>query len=465
MLNTTYLLLITFGALLILGIFHFTIYLQQNDKAFRNYALYLLVMAAFNVVRLLDARLTTLYPLSYYTVETLDPILSNIAFLMYVNFLGVVLNVTIAEKFIYRCWRALQIFVSTFLVLYFILRVTGYQFKLATAIITAVSFCGMGFGFLMTFRLLRLRKEIFYQLIIAGTIVSVSGVIAGLVVNVFVYKENLAFGGLYFLESSMMVEAVFLSAALGYRLKMAYRDKEKFQQTLLEETQKREALALQAALLLKKELDIRAMQNRISKDLHDDVGSSLSSLQIYSSLAATLMDKKPEEAKKMLQQIAANTEAVMENMDHIVWAMQPPETNGHSMEARLKDIGYGLLTIKNIQCHYSICQSAEAACKGIELRKNIVLIAKEAINNIAKYSNATIVLVSISGQDNHIILSITDDGSGFDMENYKAGNGLLNMQTRATALGGTTSIQSAIGKGTSITCSIPVTNISDTAAV
>ena len=55
MLNTTYLLLISFGALFILGIFHFTIYLQQNDKAYRKYALHLLVMAAFTIVRLLDA--------------------------------------------------------------------------------------------------------------------------------------------------------------------------------------------------------------------------------------------------------------------------------------------------------------------------------------------------------------------------------------------------------------------------
>jgi len=463
--STIYLLLITLGALLILGIFHFTIYLQQNDKAFRNYSFYLLVMAAFNIVRLLDARLTSYYPLSYYTVETLDPLLSNIAFLMYVNFLGVILNITPLEKFYYKCWKGLQLFITSFLLLYLLLRLAGDQYKWANTVITVASFTCMGFGLVMTFRLLGLRKEIFYQLIIAGTIVSVLGVFAGLIMNVFVYKENLAFGGLFFLEPSMMVEAVFLSAALGYRLKIAYHEKEIFQKSLLEETQKREVLALQTAQLLRQELDIRQMQSRISKDLHDDVGSSLSGLQIYSSLAATLMDKKPEEAKKMLQQIAANTAEVMQNMEHIVWAMQPSEKNCHTMEAKLKDIGYGLLTIKNIQCIYSICPSVEAVCKGMELRKNIVLIAKEAINNIAKYSNASNVVVSLYDENNHIFLSINDDGNGFDMENYKAGNGLLNMQTRANTLGGATNIQSVMGKGTSIICIIPVTNISDTMAV
>ena len=81
-------------------------------------------------------------------------------------------------------------------------------------------------------------------------------------------------------------------------------------------------LALLAANLLKKELDVRLVQTSISKDLHDDVGSSLSSLQIYSSLASKLMDKNPEEFKKMINHVIENTETIMDNMSHIVWAMQ-----------------------------------------------------------------------------------------------------------------------------------------------
>ncbi len=460
--STIYLLLISLGALMMMSIFHFTIYLQQKDKAFRNYAIYLLVMAGFTLVRLLDERINSFLPISYYNVETLDPILSNIAFLMYVNFLGVILKITKEEVFFYKCWKVLQVSITCALLLYFILRVTGDQFNLARAVITVVSFSGMSFGLLMTVRLMRLRKEIFYQLIIAGTVVSVIGVTSGLIANVFVYKDNLAFGGLYFLEISMMAEAIFLSAALGYRIKTANAEREIFQRRLLEETQKREALALQTARFLKDELNIKAMQHRISKDLHDDVGSSLSSLQIYSSLATTLMDKKPMEAKKMLQQIALNTVEVMENMENIVWAMQPQEANSHTIEARLKDIGYHLLTIKNIHCDYFFSEGIEDVCKGMELRKNIVLIAKEAINNIAKYSNAEKVQVSITTKNHHIILSVNDDGDGFDLNNYKAGNGLSNMHARAKAIGGSTNIQSTVTQGTTITCTIPVTNSSDT---
>ena len=454
--STIYLLLISLGSLSILGVFHFTIYLQQNDKAFRNYAFYLGVMSLFNVVRLLDARLTSIYPLSYYTVETLDPILSNFGFLMYVNFLGVILNITPKDKVYFKCWKALQIFIATFLPIYFILRITGDRFNIATAVITIASLCCMSFGLFMALRLFRFRKDRFYQLIIAGTTFAVTGTFTGLIMNVFVYRENLAPGGLFFLEPSMMIEAIFLSAALGYRLKLAYREKEIFQKTLLEETQKREILALKTADLLKKELDVKVMQSRISKDLHDDVGSSLSSLHIYSSLATKLMDKNPEEVKKLLQHIAENTDEVMENMSHIVWAMQDQDKGEYSLEARIKNIGYNLLTIKDIRCYYTICKQAEAACKGQGLRKNIILITKEAINNIAKYSQAISATVSLSATGNLIHLSIQDDGTGFNTIHQQAGNGLKNIASRATSLGGTAVIKSEIGCGTTVTCTFPV---------
>jgi signal transduction histidine kinase len=460
--HIVYLLLISFGALFILGIFHFTIYLQQNDKAFRNYSFYLLLMAVFNVVRLSDERLGPAYSLPVYDIATWDPVLANLAFLMYVNFLGVILNITNADRFFYRCWRFIQFFVPAFLLLYVIFRFVGNPLQVSEIIINIASFSCMGFGIVLAFRLLTLRKQKFFQLIIAGTLVSVSGVLTGLIINVFVYKSNTAFEGLYFLEISMLVEAVFLSAALGYRLKMAYHEKEKFQQALLVETQNRELLAVETSRLLQKELDIREMQTRIGKDLHDDVGATLSSLQIYCSLAARLMDEQPGEAKKMIEQIAFNTEEVMQNMGHIVWSMQSPENETQTIESRIKGIGYSLLANKHITCYYTIAETVEALCIEPELRKNIVFIAKEAINNISKHSNAKNVVIDLSCNNQTLTFFISDDGDGFDMNNKKNGNGLKNMVTRTKALGGQVQIESKAGKGTTIQGTIPVTSISYT---
>ena len=133
------------------------------------------------------------------------------------------------------------------------------------------------------------------------------------------------------------------------------------------------------------------------------------------------------------------------------------EEGENSLKARIKNIGYNLLTIKNIECNYLICKKAEAVCKRQELRKNIILISKEAINNIAKYSNATEATISLSANNNPICLSIRDNGTGFNTNNLQPGNGLKNIQERAMELNGNAHIQSEVGRGTSIICTLPIT--------
>ena len=457
----TYVLLISLGAFLLLGVFHFIIYLQQRDQAFRNYALYLFTMALFNVVRLLDERLTQIYPLPVSAVATLDPVFSNLGFLMYTNFLGVLLNIRPQEKLFYFFWKGLQFFIPAFLLLYVLLMTGIGDGAAAKTVITTASFICMTGGLVMTLRLFRLRKDPFYQLIIAGTLAAVLGIFSGLAVCVLVYHDNLAFQGIYFMEGGQMVETAFLSAALGYRLKMAFVEKEKAQQVLLEETRKREALANETARLLQQELSIREVQQNISRDLHDDVGASLSSLQIYSELAAKFIDTKPQEARNMLHRIAADAGKIMEHMGHIVWAIQPADSPSQSLEARIRAITYDLLSPRGIFARVELAEDACLQCNQPELRRALVLMIKEAVNNAAKYSNAGTVQVQLQLDGGSLMLTVEDDGIGFDPGKPGTGNGIENIRSRAAKLGGKAAIISSPGKGTRIECCIPLTNSSD----
>ena len=458
--HIVYLLLVSFGALFILGIFHFTIYLQQNDKAFRNYAFYLLLMSAFNVVRLFDERLGFFYPVSLYNVCTWDPVLSNLAFLMYVNFLGVILNITRADKLFYKCWRFIQLFVPAFLLLYLILRFAGNPLQIADTIIAVASFGCMGFGIVLGFRLLALRKEIFYQFIIAGTLISVLGVLTGLIVNVFVYKSNAAFEGLYFLEISMLVEAVFLSAALGYRLKMAYQEREKFQQSLLVETKRNAELATQTANLLRKELDIKNWQNEVSRDLHDDIGATLSSMHIYGDLAQNIWDAQPGKSREMVGKISEQSKELIQRMGDVVWSLKSPEEEKNSLGLRLRNYSQELLSGKSITTHFEIDEVLAQKIISPLVRKDILLIAKEGMNNIAKYSRAAEAFIKFNQNGDCVQLTIRDNGKGFDKLLVGYGNGLGNIEQRCKQLKGTFSVQSKPGQGVSIICSFPIAIIS-----
>ncbi len=206
-------------------------------------------------------------------------------------------------------------------------------------------------------------------------------------------------------------------------------------------------------------LKIAALKNSISQDLHDDVGASLSSLHIYSSLAEKMVEENPAKAKELLRQITMNTLGVMDNMGDIVWAMKPQAGDEQSLEAKIKNYGSSLLTEQEIPCKYEISPQADAMIKSMEARKNILLITKEALNNIAKYSKAKNVSVSITEEDTHIAVKISDNGVGFNPSSAKKGNGLKNIQARCRALKGSCSINSSPGNGCSIHCKLPLTII------
>lgn len=206
---------------------------------------------------------------------------------------------------------------------------------------------------------------------------------------------------------------------------------------------------------------IFSLRNKISQDLHDDVGASLSSIQIYSAVAEKEMEVNPEKAREIVQQINQNSRQVMENMSDIVWAMNAGRPDGESLASRLKNYGYELLSQKNIDCQYKIDPQAERKLQKPDARKNILLIIKEALNNITKYSEASHAEIQIGIDGSVVFIRITDNGKGFDTNHVQSGNGLRNMRQRAEALGGTFNISSSRVEGTNIECRIPLTNISD----
>jgi signal transduction histidine kinase len=205
----------------------------------------------------------------------------------------------------------------------------------------------------------------------------------------------------------------------------------------------------------KQKMAIVGIRQKISQDLHDDIGASLSSLQIYSSIAATTFDTNRDKSLEMIHKISNQSKAVMENMSDIIWSM---ENNSHhtSLADKIKNYGVELLTEKGIECTYHITQVAEEALTDLQARKNLVLIVKEAMNNIAKYSEATKATISTEISRNKLVLEIIDNGKGFDATQTTTGNGLINMRRRMEELKGTFTIYAAIGEGTRLVAVFPL---------
>lgn len=211
----------------------------------------------------------------------------------------------------------------------------------------------------------------------------------------------------------------------------------------------------------KQQQRIENERNRITEDLHDDIGSSLSSLRVYSDVAGKLIEKDTEKARYLLDQISTNTSKIMEDIGDIIWSLRSDKHSLFSIDSRIKNFVSEVLGNKDIDYSINIAPAVNETIQHITARKNVVLIVKEAINNIVKYSNASRVTVDLYIQEGVLSIEIADNGKGFNEKEIKKGNGLRNMQKRTNELNGSFTLFTEPGKGTRLLVKLPVTNISD----
>ncbi|MBU3661930.1 MAG: hypothetical protein FGM41_01870 [Bacteroidetes bacterium] len=196
---------------------------------------------------------------------------------------------------------------------------------------------------------------------------------------------------------------------------------------------------------------------RIARDLHDDIGATLSSISFYAeAVKQRLGGNKPDEAIQILDKMGVQSREMIGSMNDIVWMVNPSHDGTDQLLERLEDYGKGLFASKGIvfMCYFD--PEVMQAKFLMDTRRDLYLICKESLNNAAKYSECNLVefLVKKSGKDFEVI--IKDNGKGFNAEeNIKIGNGLLNMKVRAEQLGGIVNIVSEPNVGTSIRLVLP----------
>ena len=184
-----------------------------------------------------------------------------------------------------------------------------------------------------------------------------------------------------------------------------------------------------------RQIALEHQRNKITADLHDDLGASLRSLQINSAVAQKLFDKNPTETKKILKKIESQAKNISENIGDIIWSLKPHKEEFMSLSTRIKKLTSEILGSSDIKYEISIDNIIDAEITDFSARKNLILICKEALNNILKHSQAKKVCVILQKTSEHYFLEILDDGIGFSEEQRK-GNGISNMKRRALELGG-----------------------------
>lgn len=203
-------------------------------------------------------------------------------------------------------------------------------------------------------------------------------------------------------------------------------------------------------------LELERLRTRIAADLHDDVGTNLSSMM----LTTQIMERKfplSEEERRELDRIRVTAGHTREMLKDIVWFLNPQNDSPENFIFKLKEIAERILQDTPFRFHTSGVEHLEHV--NLEAKRNIVLMFKEILTNIVKHAQAASVDIDATCRSGSFFLTVGDDGRGFDMGAPSTGNGIVNLRTRTRTVGGQIEIRSAPGEGTLIRLSMNITHM------
>ena len=421
--------LLLLGAAFALCIYHIFLYIQYKETVIIAYSMYLFSLTAYIAAYLISINY---YPQNRFAfVHYVKESMSVLTVLGYCYFLYAVLEEWHEKyNFFFRLLKSIMIIMTGYCLFAIFAGVVGLQGNIIAEILPYSSrIILLTMAIVAAFLFFPLMKSRFLLLIKYGSAAYLF--IVALIVLTILISDSGFFGwdNMYLFFAGVFIDIVIFSMAMAYKVKSVLAH-------------------------------IMEIKQKISQDLHDDIGASLSSLQIYGNIAERTFKQNPEKAMEMLEKISAQSKTLMENMSDIVWSMKTNDSKTTTLEVKVKNYSVELLEDLNIDFSFHIAPAAETALQNATARKNVLLIIKEALNNIAKYSKASKAKLFIDIEGKQLELRINDNGIGFDIsQKNAAGNGLQNMKKRATELDGNLVIESVTGTGTSLIVRLPLKSL------
>jgi two-component sensor histidine kinase/streptogramin lyase len=201
---------------------------------------------------------------------------------------------------------------------------------------------------------------------------------------------------------------------------------------------------------IKNQLAMERLKTKIASDLHDNVGSGLTEISILSEVANQKLNNSSSILSGELKNISEIARQLVDNMSDIVWVVNPGRDSLYDLIIKLKDSYNEFLNSVGISFQVKNIDRTNDIHLPMDFKQNLLLMFKEAINNSIKHSKCSKIILEASIINDSIILSLRDDGIGFNKNEIKSGNGMRNIELRARKLGGIIQWESVLGKGTTV---------------
>jgi signal transduction histidine kinase len=189
--------------------------------------------------------------------------------------------------------------------------------------------------------------------------------------------------------------------------------------------------------------EVEALRQRIAGDLHDEIGSNLGSIALLSQMAL----RQSGDAHADLAEISRVARETAASMRDIVWLIKPGTRGVDDFVVKLRETATAML----VGLDWQFDGDGLTEPLSLEWKREVLLIFKEALHNVRRHAEARQVTIRLADAAGELVMEIADDGAGFDVGAVNAGYGLTSQRQRAQALGGELRIESARGRGTTVT--------------
>lgn len=252
--------------------------------------------------------------------------------------------------------------------------------------------------------------------------------------------------GMFYYRTGMLVQMLFFAMGISYKIRQIEMRKSELEVELLKEKFEKE---------IEKQKAIEQTRTVIASDLHDEIGATLSSIGIYSKLAGDKIKKSTGSDEPLIGKISEATQEIMNNMSDAIWSIKPENDSLDHLFIKIRTLMSELFGSRQIEFRFDHLPAGNRRIS-MDVKRNLYLIIREALNNIIKHSHATEVVISVREEYNTLVIEIRDNGVGISSVSLPNGNGLGNMKSRTDYLGGVFHIQSKPHNGTTIIISLDI---------
>lgn len=432
------------GLLLMMILFSFANFLQQANPEFLYYSGYAFFLGGMLLTKAMYGYRTS--QASFFFEGYFDFVMQGLGIMFYMIFMQRFINTRQKHPFLYRLYNTGVVLIIVSLVGYTFFHYFTDNYTIENLIENATKVLLLVMTIVFLVYSLRHWKDKLMRYLFWGNfclfIFSLISQLAVMFAGVFRELPGVFASALFYYEVGLFLELVFFLAGLNH----------KNRRQIISQTRETETLKAQNQLKeYEKEIAVYKAQQeereRISADMHDELGSGMTVIRLMSEIAR---NKMKENTPVEIEKISSSADDVLNKMNAIIWSMNSGNDTLDNLISYIRSWALEYFESTPVQC--KVITPVDIPDKELtgDKRRNIFLCIKESLNNVLKHSKASLVTITIA--TNHSVrIEIADNGSGIDMQHLRQfGNGLKNINRRMGSIGGTFKIENKNGTVTTL---------------